>query len=590
MQKKGFTLVETLVVIALLAAISVTIGLSFSGMIQKQAENDEKKFDETIEDAACLYAEKNKIDFDTSVKIKTLIDQGLLRKDLTSPSSKDKITSIKDYCVTINWKDNERTCTYTKEGCEEYVLPYVSKLNVKIENRDVTLNLVAEDGTNKIKKYYFSIDNGINFVESDTDTYTFHNLTEGITYTVKGKVSDTENRFSNVVSGSANIKKYELPTITSVTTDSTSSTIKVNINAKGGDGKVTEYYYSIDNGKTYIKRTNASYTFTGLSLQTTYNIKVYVKDNNGKSSAIATTTEKTKGYSFADHIKSKYTGVQGENNMYYHNASLENGAYDFSYRYAGTTDTTNNFVCFGYVSTDGSCPTDNLYRIIGVFSGRVKLIKFDFANANLLGTNGTFSYTSIKVKRIQYYTGDLTNINTYSWHGSNYGEWETSELNKTNLNYNYLNNIGYKWSNKIAEAKWYVGGYSGEDLTVTGVYKGEVGDPNNTVFTGKVGLMYVSDYGYSAMPHAWTLYIGTHASGYKRTSWIFTDYSDWTITPKKIIKDSALYITGGIGGPTINAASVDRNYSMPVRPAFYLKDTVSYVSGEGTRDKPYIID
>ena len=37
----------------------------------------------------------------------------------------------------------------------------------------------------------------------------------------------------------------------------------------------------------------------------------------------------------AEYVISQYTGVQGENGIYYHNSSLENGAGDNSYRYAG---------------------------------------------------------------------------------------------------------------------------------------------------------------------------------------------------------------------------------------------------------------
>ncbi|MBS5806080.1 MAG: hypothetical protein KIC90_02775, partial [Firmicutes bacterium] len=37
----------------------------------------------------------------------------------------------------------------------------------------------------------------------------------------------------------------------------------------------------------------------------------------------------------AEYVISQYTGTQGENSIYYHNASLANGAGDNSYRYAG---------------------------------------------------------------------------------------------------------------------------------------------------------------------------------------------------------------------------------------------------------------
>ena len=61
--------------------------------------------------------------------------------------------------------------------------------------------------------------------------------------------------------------------------------------------------------------------------------------------------------------------------LYHHTSSLTNGAGDNSYRYAGASDQVNNFVRFG--STEMPCPTDNLYRIIGVFEDQVKLIKYN---------------------------------------------------------------------------------------------------------------------------------------------------------------------------------------------------------------------
>ena len=38
MKKNGFTLIEILVVIALLAAVSVTVGVSMTGMTQRENE------------------------------------------------------------------------------------------------------------------------------------------------------------------------------------------------------------------------------------------------------------------------------------------------------------------------------------------------------------------------------------------------------------------------------------------------------------------------------------------------------------------------------------------------------------------------
>ena len=53
-----------------------------------------------------------------------------------------------------------------------------------------------------------------------------------------------------------------------------------------------------------------------------------------------------------------------------------------------TKDNIKNFVCFG--TNASPCPTENLYRIIGVFGNNVKLIKWDYAKSSLLGTDGDF--------------------------------------------------------------------------------------------------------------------------------------------------------------------------------------------------------
>ena len=119
----------------------------------------------------------------------------------------------------------------------------------------------------------------------------------------------------------------------------------------------------------------------------------------------------------ACHVAKLYTGTQGENSIYYHNGTIttDDGtvidANDKSYRYAGASDAVNNYVCFG--SNVTPCPTDNLYRIIGVFGDQVKLIKYDYATSTLLGTDGDYSgkYSSYGKK---YYKGsNYANIAGY---------------------------------------------------------------------------------------------------------------------------------------------------------------------------------
>ena len=255
----------------------------------------------------------------------------------------------------------------------------------------------------------------------------------------------------------------------------------------------------------------------------------------------------------AEYIKSQYTGTQGENNIYYHDSDLANGAGDNSYRYAGANP--NNFVCFG--SDTSPCPTDNLYRIIGVFgenyhgvTGKqlVKLIKYDYMTTDELGTDGDYSQTYKEWGMDSTYKGtygDGERIGVYYWNykatGSATNTWSTSLLNKTNLNTNFINNIGTTWANKIATVTWKVGGntYANiRNVVPATTYQNEIVNPvttnttdNATTYSAKIGLMYVSDYGFAASPEAWTLTM----SSYNNTTatnnnWMYMGLYEWTIS------------------------------------------------------------
>ena len=306
----------------------------------------------------------------------------------------------------------------------------------------------------------------------------------------------------------------------------------------------------------------------------------------------------------ADYVKSLYTGTQGENGIYYHDATLTNGAGDNSYRYSGADP--NNYVCFGTNTTP--CPTDNLYRMIGVFGDQVKLVKYDYANSNLLGTNGDYSATDTYLKSsYSTYKGSLTTINRYYWNDStSTNTWSESLLNKTNLNTNFITNIGTEWANKIATTTWKVGGNTDANIyskTPSVAYQNEVVNPvatnttdNTTEYTAKIGLMYVSDYGFAATPSAWTANLNTYnGEAIKNVNWMYMGLFEWTLSRRADGSDFAFYVDNG-GSVRFN--SVYRNDHLPgslgsgfgVRPSFNLEYSITYVSGDGTQDSPIIIN
>ena len=262
----------------------------------------------------------------------------------------------------------------------------------------------------------------------------------------------------------------------------------------------------------------------------------------------------------AEYIKSQYTGTQGDNGIYYHNSTLANGAGDNSYRYAGASDSVNNYVCLG--SDEATCPDANLFRIIGVFGDQTKVIRAKSVGNQKWDTNGS---------------------NT----------WSSSSLN-TYLNGEYLTSLG-TLADKIATTTWKAGGGIWSNI-VTSVpktaYQNEVGSSaSSTTVDKKIGLMYVSDYYYSASPSAWTL-VGYNESdatkdyrAAKTINWLYLGSNEWTISRTSDITPYAfgMFSTGLVSNYGVTL-------SFGVRPSFNLLSSVTYASGSGTSSDPIRIN
>ena len=307
-------------------------------------------------------------------------------------------------------------------------------------------------------------------------------------------------------------------------------------------------------------------------------------------------------------INEVYAGVEGSSGIYYHdgigeytNAGQEAG--DNSYRYSGSNDVVNNYVCFGPgAEADGTCANDNLYRIIGLFDDdnngtyQVKLIKSDYTTSAMLGTDGRDYYGTYN-RQTSNYKGsmDTSTIASYRWNYdtsvSTYGSnnWTTSEFNTINLNTNYWNYLGTTWQNLIATTTWYLGEMTSSFNTAKAFYDGERNNAgygsNPTAYTDEIGLMYPSDYGYAASPDAWTNNLFNYNnSTITASNWMYMGLWEWPIAPCS--SDSSfnnLFRVSNNGALTTSNAS--NGYS--ARPVFYLDSNVEFSGGSGTSSDPY---
>ena len=384
--------------------------------------------------------------------------------------------------------------------------------------------------------------------------------------------------------------KYNPIKINSYSITPNGNKITISISATSGTGTITKYFYSKDDGASYVESTSNTYTFTNLA-KGTYKIKAYVLDSNNKISEYISKNIEITSMSLSEYVMSQYTGTQGENGIYYHDTNLTNGAGDNSYRYAGANP--NNYVCFG--SDDTICPHENLYRIIGLIDGKVKLISADGATTDMLGTDEGYvnTYQAANRRYSSYYkgNGDLTKIGSYKWNITGDNTWSTSTTNTTNLNKNflaYLDGKNAKWKKMIADITWYVGGITranGHNSNAKTAYDYEVGanKDTTTTVTSKIGMMYVSEYYYAASKDYWTLPGANNEGNDYRTAtndnWLYTGLNEWAISRYSVGSDEAYGVSSGgyIVGDAVGGLG-----GRAVRPSFSLSSSIKFTSGEGT--------
>ena len=289
-----------------------------------------------------------------------------------------------------------------------------------------------------------------------------------------------------------------------------------------------------------------------------------------------------------------------------HEATEQLGA-TTDYRYIGANP--NNYVKFN----------DELWRIIGVFDvddGTGKIEK---------------RMKIIRNESIGNYSWDNKNTSTGAEDFDGKNNWSDARLN-------YLLNLGHEsetyggslyWNRKsgtcyvgysnattscdftstglndtakamIGAAKWYLGGISPFCSLPSHFYSYERGtevynnnSSRSTNWTGKVGLMYPSDYGYATSGGSSTNRAGCMAK--ELLNWNDSSYSDckdndwlrntqWTITSGATSSTAVLAVknTGPVDGITADSAIV-------TRPVVHLKSTIKITGGTGSSTDPFIL-
>ena len=421
-------------------------------------------------------------------------------------------------------------------------------------------------------------------------------------------------------------------------TDSETVTITVT-NSSDRTVKNSIYYYTLSDSSIEIGYTSDSTTIPtveGVSVEKGKTLTYKIKINGSKGKAIKigssmglsnsnlTLPSGTTAFSLLSEPSASETLIAKANpeSLDYNSATDEqkNQMWTFShesteqlgattdYRYIGANP--NNYVKFN----------DELWRIIGVFDvddGTGKIEK------------------RLKIVRNE-------SIGNYAWDNKDTttgAEDENGKNNWSDARLNYLLNPGHEsetyggslyWNRKsgtcyygqnnatmscdftstgltdaakemIGDAKWYLGGTANYTSSSNGLashfYKYERGTTvysgRSTNWTGKVGLIYPSDYGYATSGNSSTtratclakeLYNWDGASACYQNDWLFKSSYMWSLSPGSsssynvFLVDSSGYVY-----------NIDATFTRGVWPVVYLKSTIKVTTGTGSSDSPFIL-
>ena len=260
---------------------------------------------------------------------------------------------------------------------------------------------------------------------------------------------------------------------------------------------------------------------------------------------------------------------------------------DNNIRYIGANP--NNYVYFNCSDySNQSDSTCEKWRIIGVFKN---MTKEDGSKEDL-----------VKIIRDD-------SLGSIAWDSNNANDWSTASL-QTTLNGTYYNGTyatgAFKndsTRNAIESVVWNLGGTANYTTSSNGLashwYGYERGTTvysgRPTTWTGKIAIMYPSDYGYATAGGTTTnrasclakeLYNwdGSGVSDCKNNDYLFKSaYTQWTLAPFSSNSGNA-FLVSSRGYVYYGGVSDARG----VRPAAYLKSSISLSSvGDGSSTSPY---
>ena len=294
---------------------------------------------------------------------------------------------------------------------------------------------------------------------------------------------------------------------------------------------------------------------------------------------------------------------------------------DNNIRYIGANP--NNYIYFNCDDYNNqTSDTCELWRIIGVFNNiekedgtkenLIKIIRedsigaysWDTSDSSINNGYGSNNWTDASLMKLLNPGYDTENINNSLYFNSKNGICYIGQNNATTVcNFNKIGLKNELTRSAIESVIWSLGGTNVYDSSATGLAKfwygyersEEVYGNNPSTWLGKVGLIYISDYGYATSGGTTTtrkeclekeLYNWNSSSvdDCRNNDYLYkSGYHQWSIVQRSGYSSDAF---------DINSAGFVRNYyridiNLEIRPTLYLKPEINVSGGTGSSTNPY---
>ena len=426
-----------------------------------------------------------------------------------------------------------------------------------------------------------------------------YELYKGTTKVKEGNFSDSYLTSNTVTCTKNNTNHIVLLTNESISTSKTSYTLYIWIdganytNPNTMMNKTFSFKLHADGEGAVLKGPTAAETITKLYM----NASKTPATNNGITYNYANiydtdSDDNTSGGLMNDKLGGTTTSLDGGNIRYY-------GASPNNYIYFNCSDYSNQ--------TSSTCET---WRIIGVFEGKLKLIR-----------NKIIGYHSWDNKDTS--TGAETNLGKNDWttarlmkllNPSNYYKVDSNDNNLgQSLYYNSASGKCYSGQNNatvdcdftstgikndttknlISNTTYYLGGLAGNSIYPNEVYDYERGGVvytgRPTEWAGKIALPYLSDYGYAAdLGKCTKQLIHYRDSSCASNNWMYSIMAPnygWSLLTFYNSPNTAWNITSS--NNIVIGHDVITYNANGVAPVLYLNSELSIKAGTGTSSSPY---